>query len=197
MSDFFFELFLQVTRGQFGKLGNLDMIYWLKATTYSFLGKGTKGTIICRDNSNSVLAPLELNVSLAEAEMIAELFRTIGFPGRSLDVQKVADTSDCWTAFSLQVYLDDKQDTLSLGLQCSGFEGEDTSFHLLDQIKHAWTDHSIVGVSHGHEDEIRLVGEGVASALLWPHVVNLAEVVVAQPRCDRDHEVDRQKVVWG
>jgi hypothetical protein len=126
MSDFFFELFLQVTRGQFGKLGNLDMIYWLKATTYSFLGKGTKGTIICRDNSNSVLAPLELNVSLAEAEMIAELFRTIGFPGRSLDVQKVADTSDCWTAFSLQVYLDDKQDTLSLGLQCSGFEGEDT-----------------------------------------------------------------------
>jgi hypothetical protein len=125
MSDFFLELTLQVTRGPFGKLGSLDMIYWLKATTYPFAGNGTRGTVICRENPNSVLAPLELNVPLAEAEMIVGLFRTLGFPGRNLDVQPIVDTSDCWTALSLQVYLDDRRDTLSLSLQCSGFEGND------------------------------------------------------------------------
>lgn len=129
MSEFSLEILLKVTSGPFGKLGRLDMIYWLTANTYPipFLGKGTKGTIICRDRDspNSVLAPRELDVPLADAEMIVGLFRTLDFPGRSLDVEPVADTSDSWTTFSLQIYLDDKLDILSLGLQCSGLAGKD------------------------------------------------------------------------
>src|SRR5438128_66156 len=59
------------------------------------------------------------------------------------------------------------------------------SFQLFGQIEDCWADYGIVGVGDRAEDEIRLVGKGIALALLWPHVVNLAEVVVAKEEARR------------
>ena len=51
--------------------------------------------------------------------------------------------------------------------------------HLLDDVKHGWANQRIAGVHDGATEEV-LIGERVSLALLWPHFVDRAFVVLAQ-----------------
>jgi hypothetical protein len=81
MHHFFPELFLQATRGSLGELGNLDLIYWLKAMDYPLAGRGMKGTIASRMATGSPLTSRDWKVSLDEVKAIVALFRWLGDPG--------------------------------------------------------------------------------------------------------------------
>jgi hypothetical protein len=124
------EVFLAIRAGYGGVFPEPELICWSRVDRFAGAGKMLVVEPIEPINSSNELprtfGAAEYTVSRERARLLAELFRSMGFPGRHLQIDDSSDAESIWWANAmLDVSLDDKSERLEFGLGPEGVCGPD------------------------------------------------------------------------
>ncbi len=124
------EVLLTIRAGYCGVFPEPELICWLRVDRFAGAGKmlvvEPTEPIDCSNEQPRTFGATEYTVSPERGRLLAELFRSMRFPGRHLQIDDTGDPESIWWANAmLDVSLDDKSERLEFGLGPEGVCGPD------------------------------------------------------------------------
>jgi hypothetical protein len=122
----YFEIVVIESGGPLFEVGAPQLYGWLRS--FRLPGGGAEDarvSVLARSAVDGSWAEYARHLSPEHAQGVLQLLDDLGVPGRELDLEGVADTSDVWANLSVRVRLEGRTAAADVDLYASGFRGRD------------------------------------------------------------------------